>query len=36
MIGLDLKEDVIASCKKLAKKYGYEGLTFLVGDIGLL
>ena len=33
MIGLDLKEDVIASCSKLAKKYGYEGLTFLVGDI---
>ncbi len=33
MIGLDLKEDVIASCKKLAEKYAYEGLTFLVGDI---
>ena len=33
MIGLDLKEDVIRRCSGLAKKYGYEKLHFLVGDI---
>lgn len=33
IIGLDLKEDVIAHCAKLAKKYGYEKLSFLKGDI---
>ena len=33
LIGLDLKEDVIGHCGKLAEKYGYEKLTFLVGDI---
>ena len=33
IIGLDLKEDVIAHCKKLAEKYGYDKLTFLAGDI---
>ncbi len=33
IIGLDLKEDVIAHCAKLAKEYGYEKLTFLKGDI---
>ena len=33
IIGLDLKEDVIEHCGKLAEKYGYEKLTFLVGDI---
>lgn len=33
IIGLDLKEDVINHCAKLAEKYGYEKLTFLVGDI---
>ena len=33
IIGLDLKEDVIGHCGKLAEKYGYEKLTFLVGDI---
>lgn len=33
IIGLDLKEDVIETCSKLAEKYGYEKLKFLVGDI---
>ena len=33
MIGLDLKEDVIAHCNQLKEEYGYEKLEFLVGDI---
>lgn len=33
IIGLDLKEDVIAHCRELAEKYEYEGLDFFVGDI---
>ncbi len=33
VIGLDLKEAVIAHCNCLAESYGYEGLTFLCGDI---
>lgn len=31
--GLDLKEDVIEHCSSLSRKYGYEKLEFLKGDI---
>ncbi|MDE7323586.1 MAG: SAM-dependent methyltransferase [Lachnospiraceae bacterium] len=34
VIGLDLKKDVIERCQALADKFGYDGLKFLVGDIG--
>ena len=33
VIGLDLKIDVIALCNRLSKKFGFENLTFLHGDI---
>lgn len=33
MIGLDLKEEVIEHCSGLAKKYHYQDLEFLKGDI---
>lgn len=33
IIGLDLKEDVIANCSALAEEFGYDKLQFLVGDI---
>ncbi len=33
IIGLDLKEDVIRNCNRLAEEFGYEKLHFLTGDI---
>ena len=33
LVGLDLKEDVVATCNALADKLGSEGLRFEVGDI---
>lgn len=33
IIGLDLKEDVIQHCNELKRRYEYEGLKFLQGDI---
>ncbi len=33
VIGLDLKEDVIAYCNELKDKYGYEKMCFTTGDI---
>lgn len=33
MIGIDLKTDVIDFCTELAKKYGYNEMYFVAGDI---
>jgi len=35
MTGLDLKEDVIIKCQETAKRYGYDKLTFKVGDVAV-
>lgn len=31
--GYDLKEDVVENCRRLAEKYGYENLNFVVADV---
>ncbi len=33
VVGMDLKESVIAHCNEVAKKYHYDHLTFIAGDI---
>jgi len=33
MVGLDLKDDVVAFCAQTAAELGYAGLSFAVGDI---
>lgn len=33
IIGYDLKVKVVQDCNILAKKYGYDGLNFVVGDV---
>ena len=33
IIGYDLKADVVSRCSEIAKKYGYEGLEFVVADV---
>lgn len=33
IIGYDLKTEVVADCNKIAKKYGYDNLEFVVADV---
>ncbi len=33
IIGYDLKADVVEHCNQIAKKYGYDGLEFVVSDV---
>ena len=35
MTGLDLKADVIEKCRKTAARYGYDKLSFEVGDVAV-
>ena len=33
IIGYDLKQDVVENCNKIAKKYSYDNLEFVVADV---
>lgn len=33
IIGYDLKKDVVENCNKIAEKYGYDNLRFVVSDV---
>lgn len=33
IIGYDLKRDVVENCNSIAKKFGYDGLEFVVSDV---
>ena len=33
IIGYDLKEEVVSDCNKLAEKYGYKNLSFIIADV---
>lgn len=33
IIGYDLKADVVENCNKIARRYGYNGLSFVVSDV---
>ena len=33
IIGYDIKKDVVENCNKIAKKYNYDGLEFILSDV---